>query len=59
MALLIVDPDKHIGNVNAWRDTFEELGSGPINWTKNSDDDFEPRTDLSQPVGCLPVLTAN
>jgi hypothetical protein len=35
------------------------LESGPVNETKNSDDDFEPRTDLNQPVGCLPVLTAN
>ena len=26
---------------------------------KNSDDDFEPRTDLNQPVGGLPVKTAN
>ena len=25
----------------------------------SSDDDFEPRTDLNQPVGCLQVLTAN
>jgi hypothetical protein len=24
MALLIVDLDKHVGNANAWRDTFEE-----------------------------------
>jgi hypothetical protein len=26
---------------------------------ENSNDDFEPRTDLDQPVGGLPVLTAN
>ncbi len=26
---------------------------------KKSDDDFEPRTDLNQPVGGWPVLTAN
>ena len=33
------------------------LGSGSIKLNETPDDDFEP--DLNQPVGCLPVLTAN
>jgi hypothetical protein len=36
---------------------MERLWPGCIN--ENSDDDFEPRTELNQPSGGLPVLIAN
>jgi hypothetical protein len=36
-----------------------DLGSGPIDQTKNRDVDSEPETDLDQPAGGMPVLTAN
>jgi hypothetical protein len=38
------------------RDT--SVGTHTLN-EKNSDDGFEPRRELDQPVGGLPVLTAN
>ena len=66
LALLVGDQQKWL-STTGFLDKIDEnlqegdgcLGSGPINGTKNSDDDFEPRTDRNQPVGGLPVLTAN
>lgn len=51
------EPQKHDGCLNgaallshrSFENGFANRGS------KNSDDDFEPRTDLNQPVGGLPV----
>ena len=59
MALLVVDPDKHIGNAGAWRDTFgEQLANLEVRmWPETGDTaDIEYLAFMHPDFDALPMF---